>query len=138
MLYDRLELGASRGQMRVSAETGARVIMSATTGAALSLISQPDLFGGPTFATQLREAVIAAVTVAADGPTGKPRVREGARTMATAAATLQSKLGGEDTPLTAPERALMVQWLTTLADAPAAAPVKPPRGPRRNGNADLR
>lgn len=36
MLYDRLELGASRGQLRVSVEAGARMVMSATTGAALS------------------------------------------------------------------------------------------------------
>jgi len=46
--------------------------------------------------------------------------------MATAAATLQSKLAVEDTPLTASERALMEQWLTTLADAPAAASATAP------------
>jgi hypothetical protein len=75
MLYDRLELGASRGQLRVSVETGARAVMSAVTGAALSVISQPDLFGNPTFTTQLREAVIAAVTVAADrGGIGRGRL----------------------------------------------------------------
>src|SRR5438105_1946220 len=67
MLYDRLELGAGREQLRVSVETGARMIMSAVTGAALSLISQPDLFCGQAFATQLREAVIASVTVGAEG-----------------------------------------------------------------------
>jgi AcrR family transcriptional regulator len=122
MLSDRLELGASRGQLRLSAETGARMIMSAVTGAALSLISQPDLYGDPTFATQLREAVIATVTVAADGPTGKRRAREAGRpTIASAAATLKSKLAVEDAPLTAPERALMDQWLATLADTPAKA-----------------
>jgi hypothetical protein len=37
--------------------------MAAVTGAALSLISQPELFGDDTFATQLREAVIASITV---------------------------------------------------------------------------
>jgi len=127
MLYDRLELGASRGQLRVSAGMAARMIMSAVTGTALSLISQPDLFGDATFATQLREAVIASVTVVADSPsTGKRRAREAsAPTLATAAATLKSKLAAEDTPLTEPERALMQQWLTTLADAPAS--------PRRRG-----
>jgi AcrR family transcriptional regulator len=51
MLYDRLELGASRGQLRMSAQTASRVVLSATTGAALSLISQPDLYGDGTFAT---------------------------------------------------------------------------------------
>src|SRR2546423_11561965 len=71
MLRERLELGASRGQLRASVETGARVVMSAVTGAALSAISQPDLYGDPTFTTRLREALIAAVTVPANGPTSQ-------------------------------------------------------------------
>src|SRR5258708_13494962 len=66
MLYDRLELGAGRGQLRMSAETAARIVLSATTGAALSMISQPDLYGDGTFATPLREAVIASITVPED------------------------------------------------------------------------
>jgi AcrR family transcriptional regulator len=132
MLYDRLELGAGRGQLRVSVQTGARVVMSATTGAALSLISQPDLFDDPTFATQLREAVIAAVAVATDRPIAERRARDaGAPTIATAAATLQSKLAVGETPLTAPERALMGQWLTALADAPATSPLRPRRKGRQ-------
>jgi AcrR family transcriptional regulator len=133
MLYDRLEFGASRGQLGVSVETGARMVMSAVTGAALSLISQPDLFGDPTFATQLREAVIARVTVTTDSPsTGKRRTQAtSAPTIATAASTLKSKLAAEETPLTAPEQALMEQWLTTLADAPTAGRSTPRRRPER-------
>jgi AcrR family transcriptional regulator len=128
MLHDRLELGASRGQLCVSVETAARVVMSATTGAALSAISQPDLFGDPTFTTQLREAVIAAVTVTADKPTnGRARHDAHAPTIATVATTLKSKLAVEDTQLTAPERAMMEQWLTTLADAPTDADTTPRR-----------
>jgi AcrR family transcriptional regulator len=50
MLYERLELGAARGQLRVSAETAARTVMAATIGTALSLISRPDLFGDDTCA----------------------------------------------------------------------------------------
>ena len=131
MLYDRLELGASRGQLRVSVETAARMVMSATTGVALSLISQSDLYGDPTFVTQLRETVIAAVTVAPPAATGKRSAPDaGAPTIATAAATLQSKLAQEDTPLSAPEQALMEQWLTTLADAPNAAAARS-RRPRQ-------
>ena len=102
--------------------------MPSTSGAALSTISQPDLFGSPTFTTQLREAVIAAVTVSADRPTNKRSGRDAdAPTIASAAATLKSKITVEDTLLTAPERALMKQWLTTLADAPTAAPATPRR-----------
>jgi hypothetical protein len=111
----------------MSAETASRIVLSATTGAALSLISQPELYGDGTFATQLREAVIAWITV----PQGTPSLthdpgREAEPTIASAAATLSSRLTGEDTPLTGPEMALMQQWLTTLADAPPAARPAPP------------
>ena len=137
MLYDRLALGASRGQLRVSVEMGARVVMSAVTGAALSLISQPDLFGDPTYAMQLREAVIAAVTVSTGRPTGKRSARHpSAPTIASAAATLQSKLAVETTSLTPPERALMGQWLTTLAEAPTAAAATLRRRPQRKTKED--
>jgi len=134
MLYDRLELGAGRGQLRLSAEAASRIVLSATTGAALSLISQPDLYGDGTFATQLREAVIAWITVPQGTPssTHDPE-REAEPTIASAAATLSSRLTAGDTPLTGPEMALMQQWLTTLADAPSAALAAPPRRPRRSG-----
>lgn len=126
MLYERLERGAARGQLRMSAETAARMVLSAVTGAALSLISRPDLSGDGAFAAQLREAVIASVTVPQGAAsTAQQRVREAEPTIATTAATLSSKLTAEDTPLTEPERALMQQWLTTLADAPAATRARP-------------
>ena len=134
MLYDRLELGAGRGQLRMSAETASRIVLSATTGAALSLISQPDLYGDGTFATQLREAVIAWITVPQDAASAAHQPERGAEpTIASAAATLSSRLTAEDTPLTGPETALMQQWLTTLADAPSAALPAPPRRPQRSG-----
>jgi hypothetical protein len=126
ILYERPELGASKGQLRVSVETAARMILPAVTGSALAAIYRPELFSDPTYATQLREAVIAAVTAPADKPTGKRASGDaGAPTIATAAATLKTQLAVEHTALTAPERALMDQWLTTLADAPTAAPATP-------------
>ena len=134
MLYERLKLGAARGQLRMSAETAARTVMAATTGAALSLISQPDLFGDDTFATQLREAVIASITVPqAATPAAKRHVPAAEPALATTAAMLSSKLAAEDTPLTHPERALMQQWLTMLADTSAPAPPAPPRRPSHRG-----
>jgi AcrR family transcriptional regulator len=134
MLYDRLELGAGRGQLRMSAETASRIVLSATTGAALSLISQPDLYGDGAFATQLREAVIAWITVPQDAAAKAHQPeREAEPTIASAAATLSSRLAADETPLTGPEIALMQQWLTTLADAPSAALPAPPRRPQRSG-----
>jgi AcrR family transcriptional regulator len=117
MLRERMELGARRGQLRLSAERAAQTVMAATTGAALSAISQPDLFGDDAFALQLREAVIAVVTDADLPPTRHRREGEGSGpTAAAAAATLKSKLAVEDSPLTAPEQELMQQWLTAIAD----------------------
>ena len=130
MLYDRLEFGAGRGQLRMSAETASRIVLSATTGAALSLISQPDLYGDGTFATQLREAVIAWITVPQGAaPTAHQPGHGSEPTIAGAAATLSSRLAAGKTPLTGPEMALMQQWLTTLADAPPATPPASPRKP---------
>jgi hypothetical protein len=75
--------------------------MAAVTGTALSLISQPELFGDDTFATQLREAVIASITVSTDATsTPNSRAGEAEPTIATATATLSSKLATADTPLT--------------------------------------
>jgi AcrR family transcriptional regulator len=126
MLHERLELGAARGQLRVSPTTGARTVMAAVTGAALSLISQPDLFGDDTFATQLREAVIGSATTWKDATSAASKRRRGAEpTLATAAATLGSRLAAEDTPLSEPELALMRQWLTTLADKHARSTAGP-------------
>jgi AcrR family transcriptional regulator len=129
MLYDRLEFGAGRGQLRMSAETASRIVLSAATGAALSLISQPDLYGEGTFATQLREAVIAWITVPQHAASTAHQSEHGAgRTTASVAATLSSRLAAENTPLTGPETALMQQWLTALADTPSAAsPASPGR-----------
>jgi AcrR family transcriptional regulator len=134
MLYDRLELGAGRGQLRVSAETASRVVLSATTGAALSLISQPGLYGDGTFAISLREAVIAWITVPQGaGSSAQERDHGTEPTIGSAAASLSSRLAVEDAPLTGPELALMQQWLTALADAPSPAPAAAPRRPRRSG-----
>jgi AcrR family transcriptional regulator len=133
MLYDRLELGAGRGQLRMSAETASRIVLSATTGAALSLISQPSLYGDGKFAAQLREAVIAWITVPEDAASGAQQPQpETEPTIGTVAASLGSRLAAEDTPLTGPELALMQQWLITLADAPASAVLTAPRQPPRS------
>ena len=86
------------------------------------------------FATQLREAVIAWITVPQDAASAAHHPERGADpTIASAAATLSSRLATENTPLTQPEVALMRQWLTTLADAPSDALSAPPRRPKGSG-----
>jgi AcrR family transcriptional regulator len=118
LLYDRMKLGASRGQLRVSPAMAARIVMSATVGAALALITQPEHYTDDSFSKQLLEAVIAFVTVktATDGLGRSQRAAPRSTTLASAAATLSSKLESEPNPLTPAERQLLQQWLTTLAD----------------------
>ena len=121
MLYDRMKLGASRGQLRVSPAMAARIVMSATVGAALALITQPEHYTDDSFAKQLLEAVIASVTMDA-AARGRPRSRRAApqsTTIASVAATLSSKLESDANPLKPAERQLMQQWLTALADTAA-------------------
>ena len=121
MLYDRMKLGASRGQLRVSPAMAARIVMSATVGAALALITQPEHYTDDSFAKQLLEAVIAFVTMDA-AARARPRSRRAApqsTTIASVAATLSSRLESDANPLKPAERQLMQQWLTALADTAA-------------------
>jgi AcrR family transcriptional regulator len=119
ILYDRMKLGASRGQLRVSPAMAARIVMSATVGAALALITQPEHYTDDSFAKQLLEAVIAFVTVGAatEGQGRSRRAAPQSTTIASVAATLSSKLESEPNPLTPAERQLLQQWLTALADS---------------------
>jgi len=118
LLYERMKLGASRGQLRVSPAMAARIVMSATVGAALALITQPEHYTDDSFSKQLLEAVIGFVTVDV-APNGQGRTRRAApqsTTISSVAATLSSKLESEPNPLAPAERQLMQQWLTALAD----------------------
>jgi AcrR family transcriptional regulator len=118
LLHDRMKLGASKGQLRVSPAMAARIVMSATVGAALALITQPEHYIDDSFSKQLLEAVIAFVTVGAEtnGQRHSRRATQQSSTVASAAATLSSKLESEPNPLTPAERQLLQQWLTALAD----------------------
>jgi len=118
ILYDRMKLGASKGQLRVSPAMAARIVMSATVGAALALITQPEHYTDDSFSQQLLEAVVGFVTVAA-ATKGQGRTRRAApqsTSLSSVAATLSSKLESEPNPLTPAERQLLQQWLATLAD----------------------
>ena len=137
MLRARLELGAGRGQLRVSPETATRTVMAAVTGAAMSLTTQPDLYGTAAFVLHLREAVIRTTTIGEERSSTSERrgAKDDDLSLPTVAATLTSKLTGQETPLTQAEHALMQQWLTTLADMPGAtSSVRPPARSRRKRN----
>ncbi len=136
MLHERLELGAGRGQLRVSPETATRMIMAAVTGAAMSLITDRDQYGSDAFLLHLREAVISATTIPDDRSSTSEghRVKGDDLSLPTVAATLKIKLAGQETPLAQAENALMQQWLTVLADMPSATSPAPLARRERNKN----
>ncbi|MEV0401398.1 TetR/AcrR family transcriptional regulator [Actinoallomurus sp. NPDC050550] len=110
---------AAAGRLRISPETAARMVMSANSGVALSLISRPAFYPDPDFSRRVRDAVIGAATVPNDASTeGDPS----ADTTAAMAVALGARL--QEAPpdaLTEEETALLRQWLRRLADASPTA-----------------
>lgn len=97
---------AAAGRLRVSEEHAAQLLHSVAVGTTLSLIARPEPRRDPAVADLARDAVIAAVTTdapiqATPGPAG-------------AAIALRAALG-QTAALTAPERALLEQWLDRIA-----------------------
>src|SRR4051812_4650227 len=112
---------AAAGRLRASPETAARMVMSANSGVALSLISRPAFYPDPDFSRRVRDAVIGSITVPEDSPAGDSKASSG-DTTAVMAAALGARLE-EKSPdaLTKEETALLRQWLRRLADASASA-----------------
>jgi AcrR family transcriptional regulator len=97
---------AAAGRLRVSEDHAAQLLHSVAVGTTLSLIARPEPRRDPAVADLARDAVIAAVTTdapiqATPGPAG-------------AAIALRAALG-RTAALTAPERALLEQWLDRIA-----------------------
>src|SRR5207249_2610969 len=105
------------GRLAVDVELAAQMIMSANVGVALSLVTQPDRYAHEGLSRRVRDAVHR--DLLADGA---PAAARAAGTRLTVAANqLAALLAAEhEVPLTAAERALLDQWLATLAGARAA------------------
>lgn len=115
LLREVLERCAAAGRLRVEPDVAAQAIMSANVGVALALVTQPQAYGDPGLSRRVRDAVHAQVLAAGDRE-DDDAPDDGRRT---AAVSLQlAALLRDDPPgaLTAPERALLQQWLATVAD----------------------
>ncbi|GGJ79923.1 TetR family transcriptional regulator [Streptomyces camponoticapitis] len=116
LLLGILERCAEAGRLRVSPETAARMVMSANTGVALSIISRPALYKDGSVSTRVRDAVVDAVVVA-ESAGALSRTVTGNDAVAATAATLAAQLrGAPPDRMTPAEAALLQQWLTRLAD----------------------
>ncbi len=98
---------AEAGRLRVSEDRATRLMLAAGTGTTLTLIATPEGERDPALSHASREALIAAVTTdvpasVAPGPAG-------------AAIAMRAVLP-QATALTAPERALMGEWLDRVVD----------------------
>ena len=101
---------ATAGRLRVAPETAAQMVMSATTGVALSLVSRPAIYPDLDFSHRVRDSVVTSITIGPD----EAEERAG---VAVAAATLGARL--RDVPpavLTEAEAVLLREWLTRLAN----------------------
>lgn len=59
LLTEALDRCAVAGALRIPSREAAQMILSANTGVALSILSQPDRFGDPELSTRVRDAVFA-------------------------------------------------------------------------------
>ena len=119
LLLGVLERCAAAGRLRVSPETAAQMVMSANAGIALSLISRPALYPDISVSDRVRDAMVGAVTrdAPADGGAGNAAGATPEARLAGAAATLGAQVRVSPPPgLTEAERALLQQWLGTVAD----------------------
>jgi AcrR family transcriptional regulator len=133
LLRNVVERCAAAGRLRTSSQTATQMIMAATTGMALSLITRPDQYPDPLAADRLRDAVLAAVLTETPAATasGKaatpPQGGSGTPPYATTASALSAQLSRDPSPaLTGEESALLHEWLHRIA---RGRPVAPPADP---------
>ncbi|MYQ37779.1 transcriptional regulator, TetR family [Streptomyces sp. LamerLS-316] len=108
-----LERAAEQGKLRVAPELAAQMIMSATTGVALMLVSRPATFPDAGVSARLRDAVHAAVFVP-DVRTSETEDAEVPSAAARLGALLRRSQGSG---LSTAESALMTEWLDRVSNA---------------------
>jgi AcrR family transcriptional regulator len=116
LLREVLDRCAAAGLLRVEPDAAAQMIMSANIGVALNLVTQPENYPDPQLSRRVRDAVHAAVLTperAADdhGPDDRGP-------LVVAALQLAAVLRDRPAELGAPETALLLHWLGTLAGRP--------------------
>jgi AcrR family transcriptional regulator len=134
LLRDVLERCAAAGRLRISAPTATQMVMAATIGIALSLITRRDQYPDRSVADRLRDAVLDSVLTDAQAgmnagdAASAPADVSGTPLYAASASMLSAQLSREPSPaLTGGEAALLHEWLHRLADGTAVGPVDSPR-----------
>jgi len=115
ILLGDLEACAAAGGLKVAPPIAAQMIMSATVGMAMMLISRPDQYPDRAISARLRDSVYGAVFSDTIPTTDAAEAAPG---MAAAAVTLASLVSGSETvALTVAEKALAIEWLGRIAES---------------------
>jgi AcrR family transcriptional regulator len=114
LLVQRLVRCAEGGRLTTTPDEAAQIMMAAATGVALSLITQPSTFDYPGLSQQVRDSVLRELLVQTIPPGRRPD------TLKSVALQMAALLRANQTPLTGPELALMLQWLDAVSSAPGS------------------
>jgi AcrR family transcriptional regulator len=116
MLHDLVERVAQAGRLRVSVPHAARLIAAAGDGVTRSLIATPPAERDPKLSAAMREAVIAAITIA-PASNDAPNDGRAAERVVTYAVALRAVLPEAGSTLSEAEQRLLGEWLDQLANA---------------------
>ncbi|XYH97883.1 TetR/AcrR family transcriptional regulator [Sorangium sp. So ce1128] len=116
ILHGLVARAAEAGRLRVSVPHAARMIAAAGSGVTLSLIATPTEDRDPRLSGAMRDAVLAAITVAPTSD-GVPDEAPGAGRVAARAVALRAVLAEAPDALSPAERHLLGEWLDRLAGA---------------------
>jgi hypothetical protein len=116
ILHGLLARVAEAGRLRVSVPHAARLLHAAGMGVTLSLIGTPPEVRDPRLSDAMRDAVLAAITIA-PGSDGAPDEPLGRGRVEARAVAMRAVLAEAPDILSAAERQLLGEWLDRLAGA---------------------
>ena len=116
LLHALIERVAAAGRLRVSVPHAVHLVSAGARGVTLSLLSTPPESRDPRLSAAMRDAVLAAITVAPPSSAGVEDEPAPARVAARAVA-LRAVLGEAPGALSPAERHLLGEWLDRLASA---------------------
>jgi AcrR family transcriptional regulator len=111
LLRDAIARIGDAGRLRMSVERATELFQSCGVGFVITQLTIPPAKRNPELRDIARENAVTTIAVTTAGPKAR-------KTLAGRATALRQAIDGAETPLTAAERDLLVEWLGRLADDP--------------------